>query len=95
MGQIIGAVLAILLISMALEWVLVSRIMDDPVHGKIVSILSAWIVAGGLYAYSGHQPGTGFMLYGIGALIVMPFAIWRGLKLRDVPEEGDVVDVFE
>jgi hypothetical protein len=86
-GQLIGGVLAIFVLYALLEWAVFKRVMDDPVKGKAVSVIGAYVLAVALYGFGAADGGpwnpAGFVIYLPGLLIVGFFAIRRGTKIRD------------
>lgn len=85
-GSIIGGVAAILLLSLIWERVLMKRAFDDPVKGKLASVLAAWLsgsaIAGWGFADGGSYRWDAFGMYAIPAIIVAAMAYYAGVKLR-------------
>jgi hypothetical protein len=82
-GQIIGAAIAMFLFSWLIEWALFKRILDDPVQGKVGSVVAAWLIAS--LVHLANDPGypETFVIYGIPAIAI---GIWKyrvGKKARD------------
>ena len=93
-GALTGSILAMLILSTLFEWAIFKRIMDDPVYGKGASVFAAWLLAA-LFYLSGAGLGgpLGALICGAGALIILPFKIRKGMKLRqrmndDLADEG-------
>lgn len=91
-GMLIGAVIAILVLSMLFEWALFKRVMDDPVYGKGSSVFAAWVAAVGLYSLSDYPNAYGYMCYTAAAIFIAPFKFRRGMRLR--AEQEDPAEEF-
>lgn len=90
MGQIIGGCLIVALIAFAWEKAVFKHQVDDPVSGKIYSVIASWLTCSMLGGF-GLANGRGFyfgafLLYGISAAIVAVFFYRSGLKLRESNE---------
>ncbi|MDB5581323.1 MAG: hypothetical protein JWR80_6499 [Bradyrhizobium sp.] len=82
-GMVIVAALVLRLFSLLLEWAIFKRVMDDPIAGKVISLLAAWaltslIIASGAIIFRGGA----LLLIGAAALLLLPFAIRSGLAAR-------------
>ena len=98
MGQLVGGIFGVLLLSALWEWVVFKRVMDDPVKGKALSVLAGYLTASILYGFGAANGGpfnpSGFGFYLLGAAVVGFFFIRRGMALRD--EQGVTeADVFQ
>ncbi|MES2443473.1 MAG: hypothetical protein V4574_11645 [Pseudomonadota bacterium] len=86
-GQFVGGLIAIYLLSLLWEFLLFKRVLDDPVKGKLSSVAVAWLTAGTLggfgFADGGPYAWQAFGIYFVPALIVGGFAYRSGLKLRE------------
>lgn len=101
-GSILGGFLLIYILQMAWEMALFMRVCNDPLKGKIGSVLAAYLTAGtiagfgmadgGPYAWHAFSNDA----YWIPALIIGVFAIFRGLKLRAEAANGneDLTEAF-
>jgi hypothetical protein len=82
----VAGLVGVWLLSTLLEWVIFQRVFDDPVKGKLVSVVVAWIIGCVSYGYNTADGGPfqfhGFAIYTVPALIVGFFGWRRGLKLR-------------
>lgn len=99
-GTILGAIFAIFVLRFFWEFVVFKRVMDDPVNGKIASIIAAYLTAailsGFLRAGDGVFDTQGLYTYFIGAIVVGFFAIRRGFKLRDqLSESEEAAETFD
>ena len=78
--------------SLIAEKVLIQRIVDDPLVGKLSSVFVGSLMAGGLAGLGNANGGPyrwdAFLTYGIGAIILVPFAAWGGYKLRRSQNDG-------
>ena len=97
LAEALGGSLAILLLSWLVEWAVCKRVMDNQCNGIVASIIAAWIIASILYGFGSSNGGswspTGFLLYGIGAVIVFAARLTRYHLKKDSGE--DLADVFE
>ena len=90
-GQMTGGLLAVIVLSMLLEAALFRNLFDDPVMGKGFSVFAAWILASIIWGlnsagWQGINP-NGFWIYGIPAVPVLAWYIYRGFKLRNMQAE--------
>lgn len=97
LGGLVGGLIAIYLLSVLWEWALFKRVMDDPVAGKLSSVMAAWITAGILGGLGGANGGpfywAAFAVYLVPAGVVAAFGYRRGLQIREEVEaehEGTV-----
>lgn len=87
LGRLAGGVLVVFILQQLLEWAIFKRVVDDPLTGKLLSTISAYLLAAMIGAAS--MGVFGLILYLPGALIVGFFAIRKGIKLRaGMNEEG-------
>lgn len=94
-GSLIGSILAMLVFSLLFEWAIFKRFMDDPVAGKVASLFTAWAFAAVIFAADSSGRGAfPILIYGAGALVVLPYKIWRGMKVRQriADEDHDFAD---
>ena len=86
-GQMVGGLVIILILSKIWEKVLFQRVMDDPVKGKVGSVIAGWLTAGAIGGFGMADGGPyqwfAFTIYAIPAILVGFYAHWRGVKLRD------------
>lgn len=96
-GGIIGSFLPILILSFLLEWALFKRIVDDPVVGKVGSLAAACLISCALYLMSGSENYISLLFYVIAAFILLPYKIWRGMRIRAQSAEPDesIGEIFE
>lgn len=92
-GQAVGGILAIYLLSLLVEWALIKRVMDDSVVGCWVSVGVAYALAVLIYGFGNADggpwnPGRGFYVYAIGAVVVGVLRSRR--RLRDLRELEEV-----
>jgi hypothetical protein len=89
-GTFIGSILAMQVFSLLFEWAIFKRLMDDPVAGKVASLFTAWAFAAIIYAADSNGRGAfPILIYGAGALIVLPYKIWGGMKVRQRIADAD------
>ena len=93
-GHLVGAAIAVVLLSWLFEWALLKRVLDDPVKGKVGSALLAWLF-GSLLWGAQNSFVEGAIIYGIPTI---PIAIWKyrdGRKMRDgTGEMSELEDTF-
>jgi len=93
-GSLTGSILVMLVLSTVFEWAIFKRVMNDPVYGKGASVFAAWLLAALFYVSGAGLGGPfGALICGAGALIILPFKIRKGMKLRqrmsdDFADEG-------
>ena len=88
-GSMIGALLAMMVLSFILEWALFKRVMDDPVAGKVGSLIFALVLASIIFMLNGNPNTAALLFYGAAALLLLPCKIWRGMGTRARLEEPD------
>ncbi len=76
------------------EWAIFMRVMDDPVRGKVASLVAA-LAVGILLSLMSANPAFGVVSSFICAAILLPYKIWRGMKVREhnADESGDNSDL--
>ncbi|WEK47668.1 MAG: hypothetical protein P0Y56_05080 [Candidatus Andeanibacterium colombiense] len=99
MGQIVGGTFGVFLLYVIWEYVLFKRIMDDPVRGKLLSVMAAYLTASVVYGFASARGGpfnpAGFIAYALGAVVVGFFAVRRGVRLKDeMGSEDEVTQTF-
>jgi hypothetical protein len=86
-GQFVGGLIAVYLLTLLWEFLLFKRVLDDPVTGKMSSVTAAWLTAGTLGGFGmadgGPYAWQAFLIYLFPALVVGGFAYRRGMKLRE------------
>ena len=89
LGQAAGSIVAVYLFHAIWEFALFRRIMDDPVKGKLASVIAAYLTVTAIYGL-----GTGAFnpIYLVGAAVVGFFAVRRGIRLRDQPGALDDIE---
>ena len=87
LGQVVGGLIILWLISLLVEKFLFSKVLDDPVTGKLASVGAAWLLVGTISGFGKADGGpwdpTGFIDYLIPAVILGGVGVYRGLKLRE------------
>lgn len=90
-GQMIGGFIAVLLLSMIWEKLVFQKIMDDPVKGKVWSVVAGWVTAGAIAGFGMANGGPyrwfAFVIYAFPAILLGALAWRRGVKLRDAADE--------
>ncbi len=95
-GLLLGSFGAVLVMAWVLEKLLWQRVCDDPLAGKLLSVLSGWLVvstlAGWGFANGGPYYWGAFIQYAIPTPIVAFLAYRRGMTLRnDAIAEQDII----
>ncbi|HSI18623.1 MAG TPA: hypothetical protein VK980_12685 [Sphingomonas sp.] len=99
-GMVIGAAIVLRLFSLLFEWAIFKRVMDDAVAGKVTSLFAAWVLIALILASGAVLiRGGAILIYGATALMLLPFAMRSGLKVRKriADEHGlhaDLEDTF-
>ncbi len=90
LGSMVGGFLVVLLLAIVWEKLLFSRVYDDPVKGKLSSVLAGWVSAsifGGFgLANGGPFDWSAFSDYFLPALLIAFLGYRRGLKIREETE---------
>jgi hypothetical protein len=82
-GMVIGAAIVLRLFSLLFEWAIFKRVMDDPVAGKVTSLFAAWVLIALILASGAVLiRGGAILIYGAAALMLLPFAMRSGFKVR-------------
>lgn len=83
-GHIIGAFIAIYLLSELLRWAIIGRLVEGTVEAKLTSIAIAWVVATTAYALgSNAQFLWSAVIYGIPAGVLAGVAHLSGEKVEE------------
>jgi len=99
LAQFGGGVLGVYMMAVLWEFFVFKRIMDDPVKGKLASVIAGYLTAATIagLALAGDGPFRfgGFLTYLFGAAVVGFFGVRRGLRLRDrLDREGVLEETF-
>lgn len=98
LGSIVGGVIGVYLLAALWEWALFKRINDDPLKGKLTSVLAAYVTGAALAGFGMADGGPyywgAFLQYLIPSLIVGFIAYRRGLKLRG-DSDPNLVETFD
>ena len=93
-GFLVGGVLGVYLLHALWEFVLFKRVFNDPVAGKLASVLFAYLTASLLYGFGSADGGPfnplGFVVYLLPALVVGVLAYRRGVKIRSASTNSGV-----
>jgi len=90
----VGGLVAIWFLETLIDIFVTSRIMSDPVNGKILATLIAYAIASVLHMLNTNS-AAGFLYYLPGALIIGALEYRKGLKIRKKVDEEDVSTEFE
>jgi hypothetical protein len=90
LGQFVGGLIIIYLLSVFVEWALVKRILDTPTVGIVVSTLAATVLAIILYGFGNADGGPwtpmpGAMIYIVSGAVV---TVGRLLSRRRYDEKN-------
>lgn len=95
-GYIIGCLIAIYALASLWEWALFKRISDNPITGKVSSVVAAWLTGSTLAGFGMADGGpfawSAFLTYLIPAIPVGFLFYRRGVKIRDVGEGADELE---
>lgn len=102
MATLLGAAFAIFVLQTFWEFALFRRVFNDPLAGKLTSVIVAWLTAGTIAGFGmadgGPYAWQAFGIYALGAVPIGLWAVHRGLKLRREIEEAEpdpaTADIF-
>lgn len=92
--EMFGGLIFIWVIESLIDIFITSRIMDDPVNGKILATISAYAIAC-LTLLLIANSAAGLFLYLPGALIVGLLEYRKGMKIREKIARSDVSAEFD
>lgn len=85
-GSLVGGMLGVYIMYCLWEWALFKRIANDPMIGKLASVVAAYLTAGILFGFMEHFDGSfepsGLIVYLPGALITFVIAYRSALRVR-------------
>jgi hypothetical protein len=85
MGQLIGGILAILLLSLLLEWAIFKRVVNSAVVGKLSSVAAAYVIAVIVYSLGNSQPSVAIVAYLPGAIV---WGVWGYIKGKRIDDRA-------
>lgn len=91
---IVSGFVAVWFLQFLIDWLIISRIMDDPIKGKLLATIFAYFLASLLYLFA-RNSFSGFAIYLIGALIVGYLQYRAALKIHARVAEENVAETFE
>lgn len=88
MGQLVGGIIGVWILSMLAEYLIFKRVMNDPLKGKMAAVVTGYALAVLIAGYgmaNGGPPRFAYAsgVYFIGLLLVGFFNYRKGLKLRE------------
>ena len=96
MGELVGGIIGVFILYSIWEWALFQRIFDDPMKGKLTSVVAAYLTASILYGFGAANGGPfvldGFIIYLLGAMVISVYAWRRASKLREQASEAEAFD---
>jgi len=100
MGTIIGGAMAVYLLAALWEWALFKRVMNDPVFGKLASVVAGWLTASAAagfgFAHGGPFVWWATFYYIPGALIVGFIFYRQGMRaLEQADDPDELAETFE
>jgi len=93
-GAVLGGIIAVWFLQTIIDVFIISRVMDDPVNGKILATISGYAIASLLYL-AGSNSGVGFLYYLPGALLIGFRQYRKGLEVRQKIAEASVSNTFD
>ena len=93
-GAAIAGIILIWILQTLIDVVITSRVMDDPVNGKILATISAYAVASMLYLLLADS-AAGLAIYLPGALLIGWLQFRKGMKIRRKMAEENPATTFE
>lgn len=92
--SVIGGFLGVWILQALIDWGILSRIMDDPLKGKILSTVAAYVLAVMLYAMKSNS-ASGFFIYLPGAVLVGIIGFFSAKKIQARIDALDESSTFE
>lgn len=90
----IGGIILVFILASLIEWLVVSRIMDNPMQGTSISVVLAYCIAVFVYTWNSGLPYSyAATMYLPGLLVVMAIQIWRQSRIE--PDTSEIDDVFK
>lgn len=81
MGEIVGGLLAVIVLAWIVEAIAISKVMDDPRSGGLLSVAVAYLLAAVLYGFGAANGGPwtprGLLAYLPGAIIWAGYIAWK------------------
>ncbi len=93
-GMVIGGFIAVWVLQGLINWLIISRVMDDPFKGKMLATIIAFFTAAILYWMSSGSP-IGFATYLPGALVVGWLEMRSAKKVQERIDAQDQTATFE
>ena len=93
-AAVIGGFLGVWILQALIDWGVLSRVMDDPLKGKILSTVAAYFIAVIVYAL-GSNSASGIFIYLPGAIIVGIIGFFSARKIQariDALDESSTFD---
>jgi hypothetical protein len=99
LGEIFGGMLAMFLLGSLFEWALFKRVFDDPIKGKLASVVAGYLVGSSIAGFGKADGGPyywpAFFDYAIPAVVVGCFAYVSGKRLKEKIGADGAREVFE
>ena len=92
-GQMIGGFVGVWILQALIDFVLTSRVMDNPVNGKMLATISAYVLACMVYGLTTNSP-MGLFVYLPGALLVGYLELRGAKKVQRRMNEADEAEIF-
>lgn len=87
------------LLSSLSEWAVFKRLFDDPIKGKLTSVVAAYLIGSSIAGFGKADGGPyywpAFIDYAIPAVIVGCFAYFAGRRLKEKMSADGAREVFE
>ena len=94
LGTVIGGFIVVWVLQFLIDWALISRILDDPIKGKLLATILAFFGASLIYLRNSGS-FVGFAVF-LPAAVVVGLLEYRGaLKVQARIDERDEAATFE
>ncbi|MEP0191543.1 MAG: hypothetical protein ABJP70_13065 [Erythrobacter sp.] len=91
---IVSGFVGVWFLQFLIDWLIISRIMDEPVKGKLLATIFAYFLASLLYLFA-RNSFSGFAIYLIGAIVVGYLQYRAALKIEARVADEDVAETFK
>ena len=93
-AYVVGGLIAMWFVQTIIDVFITGRLMDDPVNGKVLSTVSAYVF-NCLFALVVGNSGMGLFYYLPGALLIGWLQYRKGLKIRQKISDSDPASAFD
>lgn len=87
-GGLVGGFIGICMLSWLIEWALLKRVLDDPVKGKVGSVVAAFVLAVVIYTLNEGNFVRAMVMYGVPTPFIAAWQYRAGVRARDHDIDG-------